>query len=49
MDVSEQKSQLDKFKQVTRDLECDDDPKRFLGRVGKLAVAKPKDDQPKPE
>jgi hypothetical protein len=36
-------SQLDKFKQAARDLECDDDPKRFRERVGKLAVAKPKD------
>jgi hypothetical protein len=36
------KSQLDKFKQAARELECDDDPKRFRERVGKLAVTKPK-------
>jgi chaperonin cofactor prefoldin len=39
-------SQLDKFKQAARELECDDDPKRFRERVGKLAVAKPKDEKP---
>lgn len=41
------KEQLDKFKQAARDLECDDDPKNFRERVGKLAVAKPKDEQAK--
>jgi hypothetical protein len=35
-------SQLDKFKEAARDLECDDDAKRFRERVGKLAVTKPK-------
>lgn len=35
-------TQLDKFKQAARDLECDDDDKRFRERVGNLAVAKPK-------
>lgn len=41
------KSQLDKFKQAARDLECDDDQKRFRERVGKLAVAKPREEKPK--
>ena len=41
------KSQLERFKQAARDLECDDDPKRFRERVGKLAVAKPKEEKPK--
>jgi len=34
-------SQLDKFKEAARDLETDDDPKRFDERLGKLVkVAK---------
>ena len=32
------KSQLDKFKEAARELECDDDLKRFKERVGKLTV-----------
>lgn len=36
------KSQLDKFKQAARDLECDDDDQRFKDQLGKLARAKPK-------
>jgi hypothetical protein len=35
-------SQLEKFITFARDLECDDDPKHFRERVGKLAVQKPK-------
>lgn len=35
------KAQLDKFKEAARELECDDDPKRFKERLGKLAKAKP--------
>ncbi|WP_200911561.1 hypothetical protein [Sphingomonas sp. Leaf33] len=34
-------SQLDKFKQAARDLETDDDPKRFADRLGKLVKHKP--------
>ncbi len=34
-------SQLDKFKQATRELETDDDPERFRQRVGKLVKHKP--------
>lgn len=30
------KSQLDKFKEAARELECDDDEQRFNERVGKL-------------
>ena len=33
------KSQLDKFKEAARELECDDDEKRFKERLGKLAKA----------
>lgn len=32
-------SQLDKFKEAARDLECDDDEKRFAERLGKLVKA----------
>lgn len=35
------KSQLDKFKEAARDLECDDDDKLFKERLGKLVKAKP--------
>ena len=39
--TDEAKSQLDKFKEAARDLECDDDDQRFKERLGKLAKAKP--------
>ena len=32
---------FDEFKQVTRELETDDDPERFKERLGKLAKHKP--------
>jgi hypothetical protein len=35
-------SQLDKFKQAARDLECDDDDQRFKDNLITLAKAKPK-------
>lgn len=38
---SEQQSQLDKFKQAARQLETDDDPKRFAERLGRLVKHKP--------
>jgi hypothetical protein len=34
-------TQLDKFKQTARDLETDDDEKRFDERLGKIARQKP--------
>ncbi len=34
-------SQLDKFKQAARDLECDDNPGRFKERLGKLVKHRP--------
>ena len=40
------KSQIDKFKQAARDLECDDDDQRFKERLGKLAKAKPAPEKP---
>ena len=36
-----EKSQLDKFRDAARDLECDDDEQRFKDRLGKLAKAVP--------
>lgn len=35
-------SQLDKFKEAARELECDDDEQRFKDRLGKLVKAKEK-------
>ncbi len=35
MTEQETKSQLDKFEEAARELETDDDPKRFKERVGK--------------
>ena len=35
------KTQLDKFKDAARDLECDDDETRFADKLGKLAKQKP--------
>ena len=35
------RSQLDKFKDAARELECDDDEDRFAKRLGKLVKAKP--------
>jgi hypothetical protein len=40
------KSQLDKFKDAARELECDDDEQRFKERLGKL-VAPLKNQPPK--
>lgn len=42
---SSDKSQLDKFKDAARELQCDDDEQRFKERVGKLVKAK----RPAPE
>lgn len=40
------KSQLDKFKEAARDLDTDDDPKRFDERLGKLVKHKPVEKSP---
>ncbi len=42
------KSQLEKFKDAARELETDDDEKRFDERLGKIARQKPSD-PPKPK
>ena len=39
--MTDNKSQLDKFKEAARDLESDDDPERFKERLGKLVKHKP--------
>jgi hypothetical protein len=39
-------SQLDKFKQAARELECDDDEQRFDERLKKLVKVKPKPGKP---
>lgn len=40
--MTDDKTQIDKFKEAARDLECDDDDERFKQRVGKLVKpAKP--------
>ena len=38
---NDQTSQLDKFKQAARALECDDDDQRFKERLKEIAKAKP--------
>ncbi len=38
--MAEQKTQLDKFKDAARELECDDDEAHFKERVGKLVKTK---------
>lgn len=34
--MTNEKLQLDKFKEAARELECDDDEQRFKERLGKL-------------
>lgn len=41
MMTGQKQSQLDKFKQAARELECDDDEKRFDERMKKLVKHKP--------
>ena len=41
METDDKPTQSDKFKEAARALECDDDPKRFRERVGKLVKHKP--------
>jgi len=39
--LTTKKSQLEKFKEAARELECDDDEKRFADRLGKLVKPEP--------
>jgi hypothetical protein len=41
---TEIKSQLDKFRQAARELECDDDDERFKDKIGRIAKPRPKQD-----
>jgi len=41
----ESESQLDKFKEAARELECDDDPEAFKKRLGKLVKREGKEPQ----
>lgn len=42
--MEKKKSQIDKFKEAARELETDNDEKRFNETLKKLAAQKPKDD-----
>jgi len=44
--TDERKSQLDKFKEAARELECDDDERRFDERMRKIVEKKPNEDKP---
>lgn len=43
--MAEQQTQREKFEQAARELECDDDEKRFKDRLSKLAKQKPAESQ----
>lgn len=43
--MTEEKNQLDKFKEAARQLETDDDEERFERRLKKLVKQKPKGDE----
>ena len=45
--MSDDKKQLDKFKEAARELECDDDEQHFKDKLGKLAKARPSGDESK--
>ncbi len=42
--MKSQKIQLDKFKEAARELECDEDEKRFDSKLKRVAKAKPEKD-----
>ena len=45
MNAKNEKLQVDKFREAARELETDDDEKRFDQRLGKIAKAPPPKDQ----
>lgn len=47
--TKDRSSQLEKFKEAARELECDDDEERFDGRVRKLVKQRPGAPPVKPE
>ena len=42
--TSDDKGQLEKFKEAARELECDDDEQRFRDRLRRLTKPKPSDE-----
>jgi hypothetical protein len=46
---SKRESQIDKFKQAARDLETDNDERRFDEKLGKIARQKPADPPERPK
>ncbi|WP_165802928.1 hypothetical protein [Pelagivirga sediminicola] len=44
--MSKEKSQLDRFKEAARQLEADDDEKRFEKKLKKLVKQKPDEKKP---
>lgn len=45
--MTKSKTQLEKFMEAARELECDDDEVKFDAKLNKLAKAKPKGTEPK--
>ena len=45
--MSDEKTQSDKFEELARDLECDEDEARWDERLKKVAKAKPAPEKPK--
>ena len=43
--MTKERTQADKFKEAARELECDDDEKRWEERLKKIAKAKPEKGQ----
>jgi hypothetical protein len=46
LQMSDDKSQLDKFKEAARELETDDDPERFKEKLARIARHKPVPEKP---
>lgn len=44
--TDQKQSQLDKFKEAARDLECDDDDQRFNAKLKKLVKHRPAPEKP---
>lgn len=45
--MSDKKSQIDKFKKAARELECDEDEKRWEEKLRKVVKQKPAPDEDK--
>lgn len=44
--MTEEKSQLEKFKEAARDLGADEDEARWEARLGYIAAQKPREEKP---